>query len=488
MLRCSWLSLVRVSPGTLCVPLSSGCRLVHAKASAEGDLEQAPVIILGPGDDDGSSGPSTPGYKVGCHATEGGSAASSSRFTIRSARSTESYDKDWASFENISVGDGGEGTARKGFNRFSAQDFRAERLSAAMADYDKRFQAWGRGVTVRATQGAEDSREKWRRANDQFDDWFNELCWDLRDNWKQGRVDLKEQYRNFSVRLRESLSKNTSEKKSVPPAVDMPAAIFLGLGSGGIISGQPILCGMGSMLAAWGIGRAVSRVVVRHVDGGDADSLFRLAPAPLYRRREAIYHRLCREVHSWRKIRTEGVNHAYMDGHQNATAMHPELDYTPEKLFDDTSVAITKHARVNELLGGGIKATQVPDKVVYRIFEGISEVYLGWHVAGSRGGAEVQVKATASILDYIYIFPDETGRYGMGGKPGLVIRPNGNWWMSTEDMPIDQKQPFGRRTTFGEKGGGYTPWRAREGVFDYDWDIREFRHGREGRQYPGQGV
>merc|ERR1712178_184413 len=107
-----------------------------------------------------------------------------------------------------------------------------------------------------------------------------------------------------------------------------------------------------------------------------------------------------------------------------------------------TSVA--KHPRVLEVLGGDIKHVNEPDKVVYRVVEGIAEVCLAWRIVGSKAEAEIQVKSTARLLDYIYVFPKPTGRYQMM-PPGFVIRPQGDWSQNADELPRYMKRPFGEK-------------------------------------------
>ncbi|CAE7897762.1 unnamed protein product, partial [Symbiodinium sp. KB8] len=78
------------------------------------------------------------------------------------------------------------------------------------------------------------------------------------------------------------------------------------------------------------------------------------------------------------------------------------------------------------------------------------------------GDAEVQVKATGSVVDFIYIFPQGRDHYGLQPE-GFVIRPNGDSWsQNASDLPRFMKQPFG-------KHGGKL-YLDRDGIFDFDYE------------------
>ncbi|CAK0844593.1 unnamed protein product [Prorocentrum cordatum] len=300
----------------------------------------------------------------------------------------------------------------------------------------------------------ERTHERWRGANRRFDDWFNagwfKLVADLRQHWKE-----------------------VQERKagSPGPAADTTAMVLLGAGVGSALHG---LTGAGTVLSAWGVCRACRRYVVQKVDDGDVEALFRWAPERIRRRRGELFGRMRAEVDSFRRLRMGDlrfIHKEWANTDEKRRAMDdPTLDHTPESLFETASVA--GHPRVRDAIGPGVRVESEPDKVVYRIHEGIAEVYLGWHVLGSSGKAEVQVKATGSIVDFIYVFPLVTNRYGIK-DPGFVIRPKGTWSMDTKDLPRDAKQPFGAEGDSGRLKMN------RQGIFEYDWEVRDFRHGKE---------
>lgn len=287
--------------------------------------------------------------------------------------------------------------------------------------------------------------------------------------------------RGHAVRLWQRLGGTGMGRKAEGdgPPLDMVAMALVGLGVGGATQGYPWL----ALLTLWGASRGVSRFTVQRLDADDMVGLFRFTPSsllPPLERRVEIFGRLKRELEVARGLRAGNMDYADMSwiGSKGTyTAMHPELDYTPESLFADAMRSVAEHPRVQQLLGEDVQPEAEPDKVVYRIHEGIAEVYLGWQVVGTHGTAEVQVKATASIVDFIYVFPRAGNRYEMTASGGFVIRPQGTWSMDCSDLPSDQKRPFG-----GEASGRLH--RNREGTFEWDWSVREFRHGYEADIHP----
>jgi len=301
-------------------------------------------------------------------------------------------------------------------------------------------------------------QEGWRGANRSFDAWFN-------DSWARARARLWGEGQHLARLLRP----RTSRTSAGPPA-DTAAMVLLGTGVGSALQGCPKA---GAALAAWGLARVALRFVVQRVDADDAAGLFRWAPAWLRREQGELFARLKREVHVARALRAGDPQYtqASFRSRPDGAAMDSRHDHTPESLFGDAMASVAAHPRVRELLGPGVRAVAEPDKVVYRIHEDIAEVYLGWQVAGSAGSAEVQVKSTACIVDFIYVFPQTADRYGFR-RPGFVIRPQGNWSLDCSELPRDMKQPFG-----GSHEGKL--FRNREGVFEYDYEVRDFRHGYE---------
>lgn len=277
--------------------------------------------------------------------------------------------------------------------------------------------------------------------------------------------DLQERRKLLLKRLRE-------DRPASQVPFDTTAMVLLGTGAGTAMQG---CWKIGSLLTLWGLARATRRFVVHKVDNNDMAGLFRWIPAKLCERRGELFAQLKREIHAARALRAgdksfiEATARARPGGH----AMDSRYDHTPETLFAEAMTSVAVHPRVQDALGSGVHPVAEPDKVVYRMHEGISEVFLGWEVAGALGAAEVQVKATASLVDFIYVFPQTGDKYGLR-KPGFVIRPQGNWSMDCSELPKDMKQPFGSGS--GDDGRLY---RNREGVFEYDYEVRDFRHGYE---------
>lgn len=318
-------------------------------------------------------------------------------------------------------------------------------------EYRERLRAGGNleRVSREANESMRRAELRWKNKNRVFDGWFN-------DRWSQLEVDVRQRWRKMNAARLDAQAKN-------PPPLDVGAMLLLGSGSGCALQGCP---GFGLFLTLWGVARASRRYVVNCVDKDDREKLFRMAPERFRKKSREIFAQLKREIQVARKLRAGDMSPVLPVD----KTMHSNWDYTPESLYDDSMASIRKHSRVQEILGRHVYPVAEPDKVVYRIHEGIAEVYLGWNIAGSEGTAEVQVKSSASIVDFIYIFPQPGGRYGFQ-HPGFVIRPNGNWSLDCRDLPNDMKQPFGK--------GKDRLFRNREGVFEYDWEVKDFRHGYE---------
>jgi len=311
----------------------------------------------------------------------------------------------------------------------------------------------------------------WRESNDRFDDWFNEQ-WPI---W------------NAKGLSSDLFLKATSEAQKTRAPFDIPAMLLVGTGIGTVSQGWYV----GILFTIWGSVRGISRFVVQKVDAEDREGLFRWAPAPFLEhmqwgpaKRAEIFNRLQHEVHVSRK-RREGDPH-YQSYNEPGTprhkAMDPLNDYTPEKLFEDAMTCVAVHPRVLEAIGGDVTEVHEPDKVVYRVFEGIAEVYLGWRIGGPEAGAEIQVKATACLLDFIYVFPESGSKYRLNAHESFVIRPNGgNWSQNQADLHRYQKSPFGK------EGDADKLYPNRSGVFEYDWETRDFKHGKEDRFSKGRG-
>jgi len=306
---------------------------------------------------------------------------------------------------------------------------------------------------------------RWREANQRFDKEFNA-------RWAALESGLRQSAGSARRRLQAQIPTQKQSQNSAGPPLDTTAMVLLGVGVGSAIQG---CVKAGTVFALWGLARGAHRFVVQKVDSNDMAGLFRWAPARLRERRAELFARLKREIHVARAIRAGDP--AYFNDsfsrREGGQAMDARFDYTPERLFADAMASAAAHPRVQELLGPEVRAAAEPDKVVYRVHEGIAEVFLGWEIVGRLGRAEVQVKATASIVDFIYIFPQTGDRFGFI-KPGFVIRPRGTWSLDCSELPHDLKQPFGER--------GDRRFHHRTGIFDYDYEVRDFRHGREGKQ------
>lgn len=343
---------------------------------------------------------------------------------------------------------------------------RAEELSEeGVSKFRQRFQSGGARPSAQSGSSLLNSRleqlsARWQQVNRDFDGWFNASCQRL-----QGRAEerVKEWKRQWAQR-------SAKAGKVAQPPLDTSSVTLIGLGAGCVIQEH---LGFGLVLATIGTLRAAGRFVVSKVDAGDVDGLFKWVPASLNLRKDELFFRLRREIDSFRAIRSGNHSDLSWINHRGRTeAMHAEFDYTPEQLFGDAMSAIAAHPRVQEVVGQDVKPVAEPDKVVYRIHEGVAEVALAWRVRGASGAAEVQVKSTASLMDFIYVFPEAHSRYGMS-VPGFVIRPNSDWSQEVKEMPRHQKQPFG-----GPHNGRL--FVNREAIFEYDWEVRDFRTGWEG--------
>eukprot|EP00928_Gymnodinium_smaydae_P000539 TRINITY_DN10203_c1_g4_i2.p1 TRINITY_DN10203_c1_g4~~TRINITY_DN10203_c1_g4_i2.p1 ORF type:complete len:375 (+),score=73.34 TRINITY_DN10203_c1_g4_i2:65-1189(+) len=326
------------------------------------------------------------------------------------------------------------------------------RERATEAPWRARLQAWSR------LAGAQ---ERWRTANTDFDTWFNA-------RYTEQRAKVQDML-SGSPRARSG-----GERRSgAGPPVDLGAALLMGAGIGGSLQGYPAV---GLLVAGCGAIRAAGRFTAQRVEANDMEGLFRWAPSALRQRQQDIFRRLQSELKSARKLQSYDsrmVDLSWID-YGGKQALDPKDDYTPSKLFDETMQSLSKHPRVLEVCGAEVRVEQDPDKVVYRVVGGVPEVYLGWRIVGPRGAAEVQVKSSASLLDFIYVFPDGRGRYEL--KPdGFVIRPHGDWSENCSELPKSMKQPFGKHNG--------RPIYQRDSVFEYDYEVRDFRHGYEGGRF-----
>jgi len=226
------------------------------------------------------------------------------------------------------------------------------------------------------------------------------------------------------------------------------------------------------LFSIWGCLRSLRRFVVLCLDTEDARRLFQYAPADWKKRQVELFNWLHFELNAMRQIRAGNLHYIGRSGEKDWDWVHdPKNDHGPETLFDLTMEAVAKHQRVHEWVGETVLPKAEPEKVVYRMNEGIAETFLGWTVKGELGEAEVQVKSIGSMVDFIYIFPQGRDHYGLV-PPGFVIRPNGDTWSKDEtELPNDMKKPFG-------KHGDGTIFQ-REGIFDWDYKIGAFRTGLE---------
>jgi len=301
---------------------------------------------------------------------------------------------------------------------------------------------------------------KWRFANRGFDSWFNARCAALAATARRWIGQL---------RLLHPGRDSTAATASTAVALDTPAMLLLGAGTGSCLNGCYTA---GACLITWGVVRGLWRFLVTKLDANDVRGLFRWAPHRFRERQGELFQWLKDELYVMRSLRKGETRYMTLRGKplKEQQAMSAQYDHTPETLYADTMASLVVHPRVLETLGGNVHAVAEPDKVVYRIHEGISEVFLGWQIRGSEREAEIQVKASACIVDFIYVFPHAVGRYGLK-EPGFVIRPWGNWSKDCNELPWNQKRPF------GEHNGRM--FINREAVFEYDYEVRDFRHGYE---------
>lgn len=319
-------------------------------------------------------------------------------------------------------------------------------------------------------------RMRYDEAIETFDDWFNARFYELCDHLEERRKQALngELWQRMQEKMREKTGSSSSSSPPKPgPPFDFSAMALIGAGAGAALQGHPGFV----LLSVIGTTRGLRRFVVQRVDANDMQGLFAWSPRKVDLGRQVqVFGQLKQEIETFRAIRRGDVRlleaaFAERRGRGGQQAMDPSWDYTPESLFDDVMDSIASHERVKGVLGPDVRPEAMPEKVVFRIVEGISEVFLSWPVVGRHGSAEIQVKATACIVDFIYVFPNSADRYGFV-PPGFVIRPSGNWHMDVSEMPKNQKQPFG-----GGKSGRIL--HNREGVFEWDWDVRDFRHGFE---------
>jgi len=303
------------------------------------------------------------------------------------------------------------------------------------------------------------SAAQWHRSIIRFDDWFNFHFWRLWGGVYQRADDYIQRLRDGENPLMANLFPNPgSEPIQYKAPFDLPAGLLVGLGVGTVAQGYtfPVV------FIVWGFARGLRRFVVHRCDDNDIEGLFRFCPLKLQpQRRAAIFHELKREIETCRAIRAGDMRFTDLSHFDNsvATAKDPRLAYEPEAMFADAMDSLVQHPRVQSLLGNSIFVEAEPEQVVYRIQSGKPEVYLTWHVGGDSAAAQVQVKAMANQIDFIYVFP-HTG----ANVSGFAIRPNGAWSLDCNDLPPKFK------SAFAEEGGSTHHW---------DWSIRPFR--RDGR-------
>jgi len=357
------------------------------------------------------------------------------------------------------------------------------------------FRRWLRGTRTRALLAADELRDRaaeWRQraastcSRPGIGRWqpqhlaqrFNRNLYDLHTKWQSANRGFDNRFNARCMALAAAgwrwigqLRLLNPGRVSTPAALDTPAMLLLGAGTGSCLNGCYTA---GACLITWGATRGMWRFMVSKLDGNDVRGLFLWAPARFRERQGELFQWLKEELYVLRSLRKGETRYMSLRGkplHDNA-AMSAQYDHTPETLYADAMSSLAAHPRVRDTLGGNVHAVAEPDKVVYRIHEGISEVFLGWQIRGAEREAEIQVKASACIVDFIYVFPQAAGRYGLK-EPGFVIRPWGNWSKDCSELPWNQKRPF----SDGEQKGRM--FINREAVFEYDYQVRDFRHGYE---------
>ncbi|CAK9010529.1 unnamed protein product [Durusdinium trenchii] len=129
------------------------------------------------------------------------------------------------------------------------------------------------------------------------------------------------------------------------------------------------------------------------------------APPQLKKRKSELFPWLHHELHVMRQIRAGNLQYIGRVGDKDWEQAHDaDLDHSPETLFDLAMSALAAHPRVHEWLGTRVRPMAEPEHVLYRLHEGVTETFLAWQVKGELGEAEVQVKSTGSIVDFIYVF------------------------------------------------------------------------------------
>eukprot|EP00927_Polykrikos_kofoidii_P059557 TRINITY_DN54706_c0_g1_i1.p1 TRINITY_DN54706_c0_g1~~TRINITY_DN54706_c0_g1_i1.p1 ORF type:complete len:432 (+),score=57.90 TRINITY_DN54706_c0_g1_i1:76-1296(+) len=304
----------------------------------------------------------------------------------------------------------------------------------------------------------ERAHSRCRQASASFDERFNR-------SWAQG-VDAS---RDRWAKLKDGLQADGGNAEKTP--LDLPATLIMGAGVGGAWEGYYVI---GAVVFSCGVSRAVCRFVTQRVDADDVEGLFRWVPSRWCQHKKDIFARLKAEVIMGRRLYNNPLlcNPKRYDDEAARRALDPNFDYTPEQVFDVAMKAITVHPRVREAIGGEVRDVVEPDKVIYRKFEGLTEIALGWEVVGEAGGAEIQVSSSGSILDFIYVFPKATDRYGLTPE-SFVIRPEGSWSQNSSEKHRYMKQPFGK------KGDRERLFHHREGIYEWDYSVGEFRHGAE---------
>jgi len=325
-----------------------------------------------------------------------------------------------------------------------------------------KFDHWKRerakpGVTAAAGSASELGRKPYeifemrsQEVIDRFDNWFNA------------------KYAVWQTSFKASTSKASSQAARRP--VDPVVTGLIGCGTGCILISSPYL---GAALLFWAAVRTARRHVVMCIDTGTAESLFRWAPESLQRHKLNIINHLRNEVASARGLSSgdaKYVDLSHLDHGADPMASKPSLDYTPEELWKDAMNSLTSHEYVREVIGEQVRALDEPANVLYRIVQGMPEVYMSWNIAGEKLQAEIQVKAFGPVVDFIYVFPRSQGRYEFDRK-GFVIRPKGAWYMNYGEMPGAQDRPDGPLKK------GFKPFGERKGAFEdnSDFFVRNFR-------------
>lgn len=292
---------------------------------------------------------------------------------------------------------------------------------------------------------------KQREVIARFDDWFNA---------KYARM-------SHAVTNSSKAATTKASRKTMDPVVTG----LVGCGTGAALMDMPYVA---SGVLLWAALRTLRRYVVMCVETGTTESLFRWAPEGLQRHKLFIINHLHNEVASAKGILSGEKKYrdlSHLDDGYIPEPSKPKLDLTPEELWKDAMNAICTHEYVKQVMGEQVRAIDEPAHILYRIVQGMPEIYMSWNIAGEKCKAEIQVKAFGPVVDFIYVFPRGTSRYDLDMK-GFVIRPKGTWYMNYDSMPGAGDRPD------GPLNKGFGPFGERKGAFEQgasDFHMRTFR-------------